>query len=165
MDEPQYDQLWDSLPKNDIGRVGLREFKQLASSDGSVLAADEVLSVPAHGDKPPGAGAKDSVPHDTAVEATTDTLDVAQVLVPKVLAHFGTVDKAIQSLVLDDKGDFSGSQLKILLKCCGCSLSPQQLKELLAALDKKGTGNINAAAFKQKVCLLFYLLRLLFDEL
>lgn len=153
MDESQYDQLWDGFPKNDIGRVGLREFKQLASSDGFILAVDEELSVPAHSDEPPGAGARDSAPV-TVVDAT-DTLDVAQVLVPKVLSHFGTIDKAVQSLVLDDKGDFSGSQLKILLKCCGCSLNAQQLKELLAALDKKGTGNINAAAFKQKVCWLF----------
>ena len=127
----QYDKLWDGLPKDDSGRIGLREFKQLAQEGAKPQEKPRLPAI---------------VPGDGA-----DVASVTQTVVSKVLTRFGSIEKAVESLVLDTKGDCSVIQVKLMLKSCGCTLSEGEFKEFTAALDRNGTGNINCSAFSTKV--------------
>lgn len=125
MEAGEYDKLWDGLPKNDIGRLGGKEFKELARQPIQNITLPAVVE--------------------------SDVSDVTHMVVQRALDRFGSLDKALASFVPDDSGDISMTQLKMFLKTCGCTLSPNEVKELTAALDKHGTGAVNLTALTAKV--------------
>jgi hypothetical protein len=136
MNPEEFDQLWQDLPKDADGRFGLVELKQFLRRPDSVTSASATKSTSPQGDS-------DS--------SESDRNTVTNAVAAKVLQRFGSFDRAAESLMLDDDGDISASQLKIFLKTCHCSLSELELKELTAALDKRGTGNIHGSALFDKV--------------
>lgn len=136
MNPEEFELLWQDLPKDADGRFGLVELKLFLRRPGSVTSTS---------------GSKSTSPQGDSDSSESDGNTVASLVASKVLQRFGSFDRAAESLMLDDDGDFSSSQLKIFLKTCNCSLSELELKEFTAALDKRGTGNIHGTAMFDKV--------------